>query len=155
VFIVDAQNIRTSLDLKANSTVSTIPCSQHAHLSAGFLSGRLAHRLTDSVESESYVTTTVGRPVCLGITHPSGACDEIFISARNTEYVWQLRSWFGGAPSLTRGRACLLYVPLARWVTYAIEFVQNGPQFSPCLKELIFLTRWRNWRKYCIFKATT
>jgi hypothetical protein len=34
-------------------------------------------------------------------------------SVRNTEYVWQLRSWFCGAPSLTRGRACLLYVPLA------------------------------------------
>jgi hypothetical protein len=38
---------------------------------------------------------------------PSGAHDQIFIS------VWQLRSSFRGAPSLTRGRVCLLCLPLA------------------------------------------
>jgi hypothetical protein len=49
MFIVDVQNIQMSLDLKADSIVPTIPCLQQAHLSAGLLSGRLAHRLTDSV----------------------------------------------------------------------------------------------------------
>jgi hypothetical protein len=38
---------------------------------------------------------------------PSGAHDQIFIA------VWQLRSCFCGAPSLTRGRVCLLFMLLA------------------------------------------
>jgi hypothetical protein len=37
---------------------------------------------------------------------PSAAHDQIFIT------LWQLRSCFGGAPSLTRGRVCLLYMML-------------------------------------------
>jgi hypothetical protein len=36
-------------------------------------------------ESESYVMTdgqSATRPVCLGIKHPSGACDQIFITVK-------------------------------------------------------------------------
>jgi hypothetical protein len=43
---------------------------------------------------------TVSRPVCLGIKHPSGPYDQIFITDR------QLRVCWCGALSLTRERVC-------------------------------------------------
>jgi hypothetical protein len=52
-------------------------------------------------QSQSHIATD-GQSVSKSWCH-----DQIFI------IVWQLRSWFCGAPSLTRGRVCLLYMLLA------------------------------------------
>jgi hypothetical protein len=44
-------------------------------------------QLSLSLSLSLMLRPTVSRSVCLGIKHPSGACDQILISVRNTEYV--------------------------------------------------------------------
>jgi hypothetical protein len=90
---------------------SSFVASYDSQGNGGGIRPRLHTGLTISSLSLSLMLRpTVSRPVCLGIRHQFGAYDQIFFF--RSEYVWQLRSWFRGAPSLTRGRVCLLYVPL-------------------------------------------
>jgi hypothetical protein len=67
--------------------------------------------MTLSNESESYVTTDGQSASLSWYKAPIRGLRPDFYC--RTEYVWQLRSWFRGAPSLTRGRVCLLYLQLA------------------------------------------
>jgi hypothetical protein len=50
---------------------------------------------------------TVSRAVCLGIKHPSGTYDQIFLT------VWRLQACWCEALSLTRGRVCHLPVTVS------------------------------------------
>jgi hypothetical protein len=64
-------------------------------------------------ESESYVTTDDQSASLSWYKAPIWGLRPDFFSVRNMEYVWQLRFWFRGAPSLTWGGVCLLYMLLA------------------------------------------
>jgi hypothetical protein len=70
-----------------------------------------------SVESNLMLRPTVLRSFCLGIKHPSGAYDQIFITVR------QLRVCWCGALSPTRGRVCHNYC----WPSSAQSFSSPSP----------------------------
>jgi hypothetical protein len=56
--------------------------------------------------SKVMLRPTVSRPVCLGIKHPSGGYEQIFITVRQLLVCWC------GALSLRRGRVCRLQLLL-------------------------------------------
>jgi hypothetical protein len=53
-------------------------------------------------KSKVMLRLTVSQPICLGIKHPSGTYDQIFIT------VCKLQTCWCGTHSLTRGRVCRL-----------------------------------------------
>jgi hypothetical protein len=126
-YILSTSPLHTHLSYPGNGfiTVSLITCEVSLAPSNPFLAifqlpiPRLGPTTLDYCRTLNFVLSTsslslrlmlrpkVSRPVYLEIRQASGAYDQIFISHR------QLQSCFCVAPSLTRGRVCLLYILLA------------------------------------------
>jgi hypothetical protein len=120
------------------------------HSGSSFTASR-TEQLNWSSQSQSHIATddqSISKSWCRA---PSAAHDQIFIT------LWQLRSCFCGAPSLTRGRVCLLCMLVA---LASVVFFGSDPHiwdfpFRRLLR--LAVSRWRHstppaptGRPYCL-----
>jgi hypothetical protein len=87
----------------------------------------------------TYWTPWNCRPVCLGVKHPSGAQDQIFITVR------QLQVFLCGAPSLRRGRVCLSQLLLASLAQSCLPPMNSNGHFASWV-----LISFLSWSLLCL-----
>jgi hypothetical protein len=78
-------------------------------------------QLTTDLSLRLMLRPTVSQPVCLGIKHPSGTYDQIFITVRRLRVSWS------GTLSLTRGRVCRLQLLLVLASAIIISQIRDFP----------------------------
>jgi hypothetical protein len=91
-----------------NRSLLQLPLSAGEHSTAEHWTVELPLNpfMTEWLSLSPILRTTLSRPVCLWLKHPSGTYDQIFNTVR------QLRVCWCGAHSLTRGRVCRLQLLL-------------------------------------------